>query len=160
MTTYWAIFICLTLGLSSALVAGVFQAFSEFVMKALIATEPVGGIEAMQLINAKVYKTTFLGMLLGLMPLTLGFTIHSYFNIDGAAKFWIICGTLIYFIFVFMVTMFGNVPMNNKLAKMDPATPQAKEYWRHYGLVWTRWNHVRTIGSLLTAIFFLIASTI
>jgi uncharacterized membrane protein len=158
MTTNWIVYACLAVGLSSALVAGVFQSFSDFVMKALIIAEPAGGIEAMQMINRTVFRSVFLGMLLGLVPITLGFAAYAYFNLSGPVKLWIMSGAAIYLMSVFFVTMFGNVPMNNRLEAVNYETVEAINYWRIYGRVWTNWNHIRTFGSAATAICFLLAS--
>jgi len=148
---------CLALGLSSALVAGVFQSFSDFVMRGLIAAEPAGGIESMQMINRTVMQSVFIVMLLGLAPVALGLAIYAWFNLSGPALIWIIAGTVIYVASVFLVTILGNVPMNNRLANMAYARPETANYWRIYGKVWTQWNHVRTLGSVAAAICFLAA---
>ena len=158
MTLNWAIYASLALGLSSALVAGVFQAFSDFVMPALVRTRPEGAIEAMQMINRTVFRSVFLVMLLGLTPLSLGFAAYAYFNLSGAAQVWIMIGAVIYVVAVFLVTMLGNVPMNNRLDNMPFAAADTATYWQTYGRVWTGWNHVRTLGSLVTATCFLVAS--
>ncbi len=158
MTTNWIVYACMAVGLSSALVAGVFQSFSDFVMKALGAAEPAGGIEVMQMINRKVFRSVFLVMLLGLVPVTLGFATYAYFNLSGPSQVWIMSGATIYAISVFFVTMFGNVPMNNRLDGMNYEMVETVNYWRMYGKVWTNWNHVRTFGSATTAICFLLAS--
>ncbi len=160
MSINWIAYACLAVGLSSALVAGVFQSFSDFVMKALIMAEPAGGIEAMQMINRTVFRSVFLVMLLGLAPATLGFAAYAGFNLSGPVKLWIMSGAAIYVISVFFVTMFGNVPMNNRLDAMNYETIAAVNYWRTYGKVWTGWNHVRMFGSVATAICFLFASTV
>lgn len=152
------VYACLAVGLASALVAGVFQSFSDFVMKALIAAEPAGGIQSMQMINRTVFRSVFLVMMLGLAPVTIGFAAYAYFNLTGAAQFMIIAGAAIYVVFSFMVTMFGNVPMNKRLDGMAYAHTEAAVYWQTYGTVWTGWNHVRTLGSVATAICFLLAS--
>jgi hypothetical protein len=55
-----------------ALVAGVFMAFSDFVMRSLRVAAPGAGIEAMQQINREVYGSVFLVGLLGLVPVSLG----------------------------------------------------------------------------------------
>ena len=57
-------------GLLMALVAGVFLAFSDFVMRSLSDASPRAGIEAMQIINRKVYSSVFLVWLLGLAPVS------------------------------------------------------------------------------------------
>ncbi len=56
------------------------------------------------------------------------------------------------------VTVFGNVPMNERLAGMGHTSQEAQAYWLHYSLVWTWWNHVRTIGSAAAAICLLLAA--
>lgn len=151
-------YICLGIGVSSALVAGTFQAFSDFVMKALIMAEPSGGIQSMQLLNRTVYRSVFLVLLLGLAPVTLIAAGYAFFNLSGPAQAWIIAGALIYFVFTFLVTMLGNVPMNNRLDGMEYAAAETVSYWRTYGSGWTNWNHVRMFASLATAICFLLAS--
>ncbi len=158
MATNWIVYACLAVGLSSALVAGVFQSFSDFVMKALIIADPAGGIEAMQMINRCVFRSVFVVMLLGLAPATLGFAAYAYFNLSGPSQVWIMSGAAIYVMGVFFVTMFGNVPMNKRLDAMNSETVEAINYWRIYGKVWTNWNHIRTFGSAATAVCFLLAS--
>lgn len=158
MITEWMIYVCLAIGLSSALVAGVFQSFSDFVMKALIATEPAGGIEAMQTINRTVYRSVFIVLLLALAPVTIALAVFAVISLKGPAVYWIVAGTAIYFSGVFIVTLLGNVPMNNRLKDMGHKLSATAAYWRIYGVVWTRWNHVRTLGSVSTAFCFLMAS--
>jgi uncharacterized membrane protein len=158
MTNDWIIFACLTMGLSSALVAGVFQSFSDFVMRALIAAKPSAGMESMQMINRTVFRSVFLVMLLGLAPASLALGAYAFLWMSGASASWIIAGAVTYIISVFLVTMLGNVPMNNRLDRMDSGSAGSVDYWQIYGLVWTRWNHVRTLGSLAAAICFLAAA--
>lgn len=158
MTTTWIVYVCLAAGLSSALVAGVFQAFSDFVMKALIAAEPTSGIEAMQMINRTVLRSFFVVLLLGLAPGSLALAAYAYLYLGGPAAAWIQTGTAIYVIGVFLVTLVGNVPMNNRLARLEHTADETVGYWRIYGVSWTRWNHVRTFCSLWAAICFLIAA--
>ena len=59
MTISAAMAICLALAVWSALVGGVFKAFSEFIMRALARTAPACGIAAMQQINRVVLRTEF-----------------------------------------------------------------------------------------------------
>ena len=160
MTLDWTIYACFGIGLSSALVAGTFQAFSDFVMRALFMAKPQGGIESMQLLNRTVYRSVFLIMLLGLAPLTLGFATYAYFSVNGPALYWIFGGTGIYCVFTFLVTMFGNVPMNNRLDGMDHLSSETAAYWKVYGVGWTHWNHVRMFAALITAICFLQAGLV
>lgn len=154
----WLLFLCLAMALSSALVAGVFQSFSDFVMRALIAAAPSAGIESMQMINRTVFGSVFLVMLLGLAPASSILGVYAYLYWLGPGARWILAGGAVYIVSVFLVTMLGNVPMNNRLDRMDTASADAADYWRQYGIVWTRWNHVRTLGALAAAICFLAAA--
>ena len=158
MTYDWPLYFCLFLALWSAVVAGVFSAFSEFIMSALLKAEPAGGIEAMQHINRDVIKTQFVAGILsiGLFSLLLG--LYSLAVCEGAALLALILAPLVYLPSVFLMTMFGNVPMNNKLDSLDYTSAEAHAYWREYGEKWTRLNHFRSIGSVLTAGLYLIAA--
>jgi uncharacterized membrane protein len=116
------------------------------------------GIEAMQMINRKVFRSCFLILLLGLVPVSLAFAGYAYVYWSAPASPTIIGGAAIYMISVFLVTLAGNVPMNNRLERMDPFAQETADYWKVYGVVWTRWNHVRTLGSVASAVCFLIAA--
>jgi uncharacterized membrane protein len=52
--------------LAYALVAGVFLAFSDFIMRSLALTGGVGGVEAMQVINREVFRWVFMTLFLGM----------------------------------------------------------------------------------------------
>ena len=158
MSAELAAYVCLALGLSSALVAGVFQSFSDFVMRSLVAARSGTGIEAMQLIYRKVYKTVFLVMLIGLVPLMIGFAIVALATLNRVGRDLILTAAVIHLVAVFGVTMVGNVPMNNRLDRMLSSTEEADSHWHIYGRVWTRLNHVRTIGSVATAACLLLAA--
>ena len=151
-------FICLFLGLATALLAGVFQSFSDFVMRGLLRAAPAGGIESMQQLNRTVFRSVFLTTFLALVPVSIALAIYAWFALNGPAMGLIIAAAVIYFHFVFIVTAAGNVPMNEKLDKMDPASAEAAAYWSIYGRVWTRWNTLRTFGSIATAGCYLLAA--
>ena len=61
--------------LGSALVGGVFFAFSSFVMKALARVPSSQGIAAMQSINVVVINPSFLGAFLGTALLSVGVVV-------------------------------------------------------------------------------------
>ena len=47
-----------------------------------------------------------------------------------------------------------NVPLNNALAAVDPASAEAAPLWARYLTDWTLWNHVRTIASTAACALF------
>ena len=149
---------CLAIGLSSALVGGVFQAFSDFVMAGLVRAAPSGGMDSMQQINRTVFRSVFLAMLLALVPVMLAASVAAWQVADAAARPLVLTGTAIYIVTVLGVTLFGNVPMNERLDRLPRDGSDAQAYWHTYGIVWTRWNHVRTLGSVSAAICFLLAA--
>ncbi|MHA7901420.1 MAG: anthrone oxygenase family protein [Henriciella sp.] len=158
MTYEWTLFACLFLALWSAVIGGVFSAFSEFIMAGLLRTDPSGGIDAMQHINRTVIKTQFVTGLILIAPLSIGFAIYGLNTLEGLARVSILFAPVIYLPSVFLMTVFGNVPMNNKLDRLDHHASDSEVYWREYGRVWTRLNHFRTIGSVLTAGLYLMAA--
>lgn len=147
MSAAWLTTACLLLGLASALVAGVLLTFSDFVMRGLALAETAAGIEAMQQINRTVLRSVFLTLFLLLAPTTLGLAIYAWAKLDGAGQGLIIAAAVIYLVSVFGVTIFANVPMNQRLDGMAPTSAQAREYWPQYLRRWTAWNHARTVGS-------------
>ncbi|MEM7329636.1 MAG: anthrone oxygenase family protein [Pseudomonadota bacterium] len=158
MTYEWTLYFCLFLALWSAVIGGVFSAFSEFVMSGLLRTAPTGGIEAMQHINRTVIKTQFVAGILSIALFSVLFALYSTTIFEGAALVTLILPPTVYLPAVFFVTIFGNVPMNNKLERLDHTTPEAEAYWVKYGRDWTRLNHIRTLGSILTAGLYIIAA--
>ena len=160
MLLEWTVIACLFLGLSSALVAGVFQSFSDFVMQGLVRAAPAGGIESMQQLNRTVFKSFFLATFLLLVPASIGFAGFAWFSMDGLVQRLIIVAAVVYVPLVFLVTMFGNVPLNERLDKMDHTSDEASDFWQTYGRVWTRWNTLRTIGSIVTAGCYLLAAVL
>jgi len=152
MTLEWIFQISAMATVFSAIIAGVFLTFSDFVMRSLKAAEPVAGIEAMQLINRKVYLSIFMVLLLGMAPVSMLIALIALTGVSGAAPFWLVSGGTIYVIGVFGVTMVCNVPMNKRLDVMNQKLPGTETYWVEYVTFWTRWNHVRTLASAVSAI--------
>ncbi len=120
-------------------------------MSGLLRAAPAGGIDSMQHINRTVITTQFVAGILVIPFLSILFAFYAFSTIHGAALHMIILAPTVYVPTVLLITMFGNVPMNNKLAALDPTSSEAEQYWRMYGRAWTRLNHVRAIGSVATA---------
>lgn len=158
MTYEWPLYFCLFLALWSAIVGGVFSAFSEFIMSALLKTETAGGMEAMQHINRDVIGTQFVAGILAIALFSTLFAFYSLAVFEGTALVALILAPAVYLPGVFLMTIFGNVPMNNRLDRLDHTSPEGQAYWREYGREWTRLNHLRSFGSVLTAGLYTIAA--
>lgn len=143
--------------LGSAIIGGVFFAFSSFVMGALGRVPPESGISAMQSINITVINRSFLGTFLGTAVGSLvaaGLAIATW-----PAPFtpYLIAGAVSYVVGTFAVTIFGNVPLNTKLGTMDAAHEETRSFWLHYQARWTLLNTVRTAAALIAAVLYTVA---
>ena len=147
-------------GLAAALVAGVFLTFSDFVMRALWASAPSAGTEAMQHVNREVFKSLFMLLFLGSAPLAAVLLILSITSVSAPVSGWMTLGSLSYIFGVFLVTGLGNVPMNQRLDGLDHNSEEGQSYWSIYVKRWTRLNHVRTLFSLIASCCYLAAATI
>ena len=147
-----------TAALVTAIISGVFLTFSDFVMRSLRATSASTGIVAMQAINQTVYRSLFLALLLGMVPLSLMIAGLAFVLQSDNSTIWLTTGSIIYLFGVFLVTMACNVPMNNKLKAMANDSPAGHSYWPIYSRNWTHWNHLRTIASAAAAFCFLIGT--
>ena len=143
-----------TVLLGSALVGGIFYAFSSFVMKALAAVPPAEGIGAMQSINVVVINPWFLGVFMGTAVLSVGAGGLALAGWNRASAPFFLGGALFYFVGTFLVTMLRNVPLNDQLATVSATDPAAIDVWEHYLDRWTTWNHVRTGAAIVAALLF------
>ena len=69
----------------------------------------------------------------------------------------VLVGSGLYLIGVILVTIVCNVPRNDMLAGIDPASQTSAPVWAGYVNGWTLWNHVRTISALTATAAFIIA---
>lgn len=149
-----------SVALIMALVSGVFLGFSDFIMRSLRVSSPAAGIEAMQQINREVLSSAFVFSLLALAPVSLGLMVYAWVAVSGPAQGWFLVGGAVYVVGTFLVTLFGNVPMNRRLDAMAVEGPETEAYWPQYAVAWTRWNHVRTAASALGAAALLVGCAV
>ena len=142
--------------LGSALIAGVFFAFSSFIMKALAKLPSSEGISAMQSINVVVLNPTFLGAFMGTAAISLLIAVLAVMDWGAPAASWYLAGALLYVIGTFLVTVMGNVPLNNQLAAVPADGQEAVPVWEHYLDRWTMFNTVRTVAAIAAVLMFVI----
>jgi uncharacterized membrane protein len=140
--------------LGCALIAGVFFAFSTFVMKALARLPAREGIAAMQSINVVVLNPWFLGAFLGTAAVCVLAMILALARWYDANTVYFVVGTLLYLVGTLFVTIGFNVPRNEALAAIAPSDPDSASQWTRYVASWTAWNHVRTVAALAAAVAF------
>jgi uncharacterized membrane protein len=142
--------------LGSGLMAGVFFAFSNFVMAALVRMAPAEGIRAMQAINVTVLNRLFLSIFLGTGAIFIAAILLSLLRWRHAGDYALLGGA-VYLLGCILVTMRANVPLNKAFAAIDPQAPDAPARWSHYVREWTRWNHVRTAACMVALVLSILA---
>ncbi len=150
--------VTLVTALGCGLVAGVFFAFSTFVMAALRRLPPGEGIAAMQSINVLAVTPVFMGALFGTAAACLGLIVWTVISSGGLwTTVLVLASGAIYLLGTIGVTIACNVPLNDRLAKLHPQSADAAGFWDRFVVRWTAWNHVRTVAALAAAALLTIA---
>ncbi|UUZ79343.1 DUF1772 domain-containing protein [Paenibacillus sp. P26] len=66
-------------------------------------------------------------------------------------------GSLLLIAGSFLVTVMLSVPLNDRLASVEPGSLDGARLWAQYVVRWTAWNHVRTISALAALLSFILA---
>jgi uncharacterized membrane protein len=140
--------------IGSGLVGGIFFAFSSFVMAGLGRLPADHGIAAMNSINVTVINPVFFAAFFGTGLVCAALAIGSIFWWDQASGKLLLAAGAIYLAGCIGVTMAFNVPLNNAIAAVPAATPEAAALWSHYLDRWTAWNTVRTVACVVSAALF------
>jgi uncharacterized membrane protein len=143
--------------LGCGLTAGVFFAFSSFVMPALEQLAPHDGIVAMQAINRLAVTPPLMIVVFGTALLCLSLMIWAALTWNRRPSHWIVPAATIFLIGAIGVTVAANVPRNDALDQLDPQAAASAVQWSSYLSEWTAYNHVRTIAALLAAALFILA---
>jgi uncharacterized membrane protein len=137
--------------IGAGIVGGVFFAFSTFVMKALAQLPASQGVAAMQRISVVVINPLFMGAFMGTALLAVVCMVLAVLDWGAPGSILRFNSGALYLAGSFLVTVAFNVPRNERLAGMDPASSQAAAYWQVYLREWSLWNHVRTVASIASA---------
>ena len=147
----------LVAALGSGLAAGIFFAFSTFVMKALARLPAPQGIAAMQSINITVINPWFMTVFFGTGLASVALAVAAAIEWDEPEVFYQLAGSALYVIGTVLVTIAFNVPRNDALAAVNPENADSAALWRRYVVQWTFWNHIRTAAALAAAALLTVA---
>jgi uncharacterized membrane protein len=137
--------------LGCGMMAGVFFAFSTFVMKALARLPAQQGIEAMQAINVAAVTFAFMAALFGTAAACGALAVWALFAWDEGFAPYLLVGSALYLIGTILLTIAYHVPRNEALATLEPHSAEAESHWRRYLSGWTAWNHLRAATALAAA---------
>ena len=158
----WVEVVVALTALASALLSGALFSFSAFVMRSLGRLDVPQGIRAMQRINEDAPRSLLMvplmvsavgSVVVVIAPVAGWVAPGSSLSGDGIL---LVLGGLLG-ILAFVVTAAANVPRNNALATLDSGDPSAAGEWAAYRGSWTRWNHVRVVLALGSAVLLAVA---
>jgi uncharacterized membrane protein len=127
---------------------GVLFAFSSFVMPGFNRLDPAAAIAAMNAVNVTAVRPAFMTVLFGTAALTVA---TGVLGLRRRQKLLVI-GSAVYLVGVIGLTMAYHVPLNDALARFDPATGDAARTWADYARGWTALNHVRALAGVTAAV--------
>ena len=146
--------------LFSGLTAGLLFSYSCSVNLGLHHLTDIEYIKTMQAINVEIQNIYFFIVFMGLLLLLPTSTWLSY-SVNNKATFYLmLTATLFYFVGVFGVTVLGNVPLNNLLAKTNLAytSEEALSNFRnHFETNWTKYHLIRTSASIISFLLTILA---
>jgi uncharacterized membrane protein len=135
--------------------AGLYFAFSAFVMSALGRAGPAVGIAAMNSINVVILRSLFMPLFWGTTLASAALAVIALFNWNDAAAAAMFAGGAVYVLGMFVCTIAFNVPLNNALQAVDAGSDTALPVWQRYLTQWTCWNHVRTVACVVACALFI-----
>lgn len=129
----------------SFVMAGIYFAFSGFIMGSFNAIGSKGAVDAMNSINKEILRSSFMPLFFGSSLFAILILLTPFF-LDGIGYSMApTVGALFYLIGMFGCTAVFNVPLNNRLLSAINPDKDLDQEWNHYFHRWTRWNHVRTV---------------
>lgn len=138
----------------SALISGLFFAYTFSVNLGLHKLDDKSYLMAMQNINREILNPVFYSCFLG-APLLLIVSSVLYFDLSSPKFYLILTACLSYIIGVLMITGTKNVPLNNQLDSFDISTASSDAIHRIRLLIedpWVFWNNIRTVFSFITLV--------
>lgn len=141
----------------TGIMAGVYFTFSIFVMKALDQLPAPQAAQAMNKVNDVIVNTLFLPIFFGSTLWFAGLIVWAIANWQAQQSLLLILASVLYIVGMFMVTAFGNVPLNNKLKAHEADLDKLAEYWQTYLRDWTRLNHFRMLSCIAACTLLLVA---
>lgn len=118
-------------------------------------------LKAFQEMNRVILNPTFYLIFLG--PFFLGIiNLYLFKNVPSTIWALLLIAALIYFIGVILITVFGNVPLNEVLDQSKLETlniDQLQELRKGFEAKWNQFHKLRTITSVVSFILLIVTTT-
>ena len=146
--------------ITTALIAGLFYAYSCSVTPGLARLPDATYLAAMQSINRAILNPVFFAGFMG-AALLLPLSTYTHYAQPVSGRFWLLlAATLVYLIGVMGVTMAGNVPLNEALDAVDlqsASTTDRAAQRAAFEAPWNRFHAMRTWASILSLVLVICA---
>ncbi|MGY3211723.1 anthrone oxygenase family protein [Mucilaginibacter sp. HD30] len=151
-------FVLLITALMTALIAGLFYAYSCSVNIGLGRLPDDEYLNAMQKINAAILNPWFFASFMGTLIL-LPVSTWLHFSAGNTPRLYLLlAASVIYVVAVFGVTVIGNVPLNGQLAAADLqklSAQQMSELRAAFEKPWLLYHLIRTVAVIFTLVLVL-----
>ena len=145
---------------TTALIAGLFYAWSWSVTPGIGRLSDVEYVRAMQAMNDAILNPVFFATFLGTAVL-LPICTYMHYTQPVSTRFWfLLAATIIYLIGVMGVTMGGNVPLNEALKAFDVDGASAQEIAAQrlkFEGPWNGLQGIRAFANFLSIVLVIIA---
>ena len=135
--------------IGAGLMAGVYFSFSGFIMRAFDQLGAAQATDAMIAINNVILHSWFMILFFGTTLLYAMLSVYALIDASLAGRWLLLATGLIYVFGMFFCTVFCNVPLNDRLAEARNNNSMNSDIWTLYFRQWTRWNHLRSVCSLV-----------
>lgn len=149
----------------TGLSAGLCFTWTNAVTPGIGRLDNVGYLQAFQAMNRAIINPTFIAVFFGAFIAQL-VSVILWKNASSTIVLLLIAATLLYFFGLVIVTIFGNVPLNELLDKTNLTTASAEELQQlraQFEVRWNRFHFIRTLtstlsfGSLVIALMYIVS---
>ena len=142
--------------LLTGLMAGIFFTWSNAVKPGIGKLSDLEYLRALQSMNRVILNKAFIGIFLGAV-IAVALVPIFHFKLSPDNIFWILILALVtYWIGVFGVTVFGNIPLNEILDKINLESITLEEIKALRTSIEVKWNNLNLIRSISSGITFLL----
>ena len=140
----------------TGIMAGIFFTWSNAVKPGIGKLSDLEYLNALQSMNRVILNGAFLIVFIGAI-IAVALVPLFHFHLYPKNIFWLfICILLIYWIGVFGITVFGNIPLNEILDKTNLETITLEEIKALRSTIENKWNNFNLIRSISSGITFLL----
>lgn len=146
--------------LLAGLLAGLFYGYDCSVIKGFGKLADKEYLEVFQHINTTIQNPYFFLSFMGCLFVFPVCCWLSFKSGNQSAFYFILAGTLVYFVGVFGFTIMGNIPLNNLLDKLIITKSTAEtlhDFRQQFEKNWNFYHHIRTFFSVLSFLLMVIS---